>query len=368
MKIRLGYGITGQQDIGSDYPYLARYTQSDSSALYQFGNDYYYTLRPEGYDAKIKWEETTTYNAGLDLGFFDGRLSASADYYFKKTKDLLAVIPVPIGSNLTNRILTNVGNIENHGVELNLNAVIIDNDAFRWNSNFNVTFNNSKITNLSKVQDQSSEGVLVGTIAGGVGNTIQIHTVGYNPYAFYVYQQVYDEAGKPVEGLYVDRNSDGVVNDKDKYRYKSPDAQVFLGFSSQFEYKRWTLEFTTRANLDNYLYNNFNASAGAYQSFSFPNYLGNVPRNTLETGFGQYQLFSDYYVQNAAFFKMDYLSLGYNVGRLSAKGPSLRLTASIQNVFTITKYTGLDPEVAGGIDNNFYPNPRTFSLGANLRF
>ncbi len=368
LKLRLGYGVTGQQDIGSDYPYLARYTQSDSSAMYQFGSDYYFTLRPEGYDAKIKWEETTTYNAGLDLGLFDGRLSLSADYYFKKTKDLLAVIPVPIGSNLTNRILTNVGNIENNGVELNLNAVIVDNDAFRWNANVNVTFNNSKITNLSKVKDQSSEGVLVGGIAGGVGNTIQIHTVGYNPFAFYVYQQVYDEAGKPIEGLYVDRNKDGVVNDKDKYRYQSPDAQVFLGFSSQFEYNRWSLEFTTRANLDNYLYNNFNASAGAYQSFSFPNYLGNVPAATLETGFEQYQLFSDHYIQNASFFKMDYLSLGYNVGRLASKGPALRLTASIQNVFIITKYTGLDPEVAGGIDNNFYPNPRVFALGANLKF
>lgn len=368
LKLRLGYGVTGQQDIGSDYPYLARYTPSDVSAQYQFGDSFYNTFRPEGYDANIKWEETTTYNAGLDFGFIEGRVSGSVDYYFKKTKDLLAIISVPIGSNLTNRILTNVGNIENNGVEINLGVVPVDNENFTWNSNFNITFNNTTITNLSKVQDNTSEGIQVGGISGGVGNTIQIHSVGYNPFAFYVYQQVYDASGKPIEGLYVDTNGDGVINDSDKYRYQTPEPRVFLGFNSDFAYKNWSLAFSTRANIGNYMYNNLNGTAGAYQSFSFSNYLGNVPRNTIESEFTKYQIWSDYYLENASFFRMDYASLGYDFGRVFNDNLGIRLTAAVQNVFVITNYTGIDPEIAGGIDNNFYPNPRTFSLALNLRF
>jgi iron complex outermembrane receptor protein len=367
LKLRLGYGITGQQDIGSDFPYLPRYTYSDVSAQYQFGDNYYLTLRPEGYDANIKWEETTTYNAGIDFGLIEGRITLSADYYFKKTKDLLSVISVPTGSNLTNRILTNVGNIENSGVELNLGLIPVTNENFVWNSNFNITFNKTTITNLSKVLDNTSEGILVGGIGGAVGNTIQIHSVGYNPYAFYVYQQVYDTEGNPIEGLYVDKNQDGVVNDKDKYRYQTPEARVFLGFNSDFNYKNWSLAFSTRANIGNYMYNNFNANSGAYQSFSFPNYLGNVPRNTLETEFTKYQTWSDYYLQNASFFRMDYASLGYDFGNVFNDKLGVRLTAAVQNVFVLTNYTGIDPEIAGGIDNNFYPNPRVFSLALNLR-
>ncbi len=367
LKLRLGYGVTGQQDIGSDYPYLARYTLSDSSASYQFGDEYYLTLRPEGYDANIKWEETATYNAGLDFGFVGGRISGSVDYYFKKTKDLLAIIPVPIGSNLTNRILTNVGNIENKGVEISLNTVPVSSEDVTWNFNANATFNKSTITNLSKVQDETSEGVLVGGIGGGVGNYIQIHTVGYNPYAFYVYQQVYDAEGKPIEGLYVDRNGDGVFNDKDKYRYQSPEADVYLGFNTELDVKNWSLGFSARANIGNYLYNNFNANSGAYQSFGFPNYLGNVPRNTLYTEFTKYQTWSDYFVDNASFLRMDYASLGYNFGQIFNNKLGLRLTATVQNVFVLTKYKGIDPEIAGGIDDNFYPNPRVYSLGLNVQ-
>ena len=368
LKLRIGYGITGQQDIGSDYPYLARYTVSDSSAMYQLGNQYYFTLRPEGYDANIKWEETATYNAGLDFGFLENRITFSADAYFKKTKDLLAFIPVPIGSNLTNGILTNVGNIENRGVELSLSAAVINTKNFRWDANFNATFNKSTITNLSKVQDETSIGVLVGGISGGVGNNVQIHTVDYSPYSFYVYEQTYDEAGKPIEGVYVDRNADGVVNESDKYRYQSPDPSIFLGFSSNFAYKKLTFGFVTRANLGNYVYNNVNSSTGSYQSFGFPNYLGNMSANVLETKFKKYQYWSDYYVENASFLKVDNISLGYNVGKLTPRGPELRLSANVQNAFIFSNYSGLDPERAGGIDNNFYPNPRTYSLGANFRF
>ncbi|MEO7174887.1 MAG: TonB-dependent receptor [Saprospiraceae bacterium] len=368
LKLRVGYGITGQQDIGTDYPYLARFTPGDSSSTYLFGSDYYTTLRPEGYDLNIKWEETATANAGLDFGFFKNRVYGSIDIYQKKTKDLLAVIPVPIGSNLTNRLLTNVGNIENNGLEISLGSQIVRSKDFSWNANFNITFNNSEITNLTKVVDKNAIGVEVGEIAGGVGNLIQIHTVGYNPFAFFVFQQVYDTNGKPIEGVYVDRNKDGVVNDQDRYRYKTPDAQVYLGFNSQFDYKNWTLGFSTRANFGNYLYNNFNGANAAYASFGFNNYLGNMPSNVLETQFEQYQLKSDYYIENASFFRMDYISLGYNFGRVFNDKIGVRLSFTVQNVFVLTKYTGIDPEIAGGIDRSFYPNPRVFSLGANLSF
>lgn len=362
LKFRLGYGITGQQDVLSDYPYLARYTLSDASAQYQFGNAFYRTLRPEGYDANIKWEQTQTSNIGLDFGFLNGRLSGSIDYYFKKTKDLLSVIPVPAGSNLTNQILTNVGNIENKGVEFVLNASPVQRKDINWDMSFNITYNENKITNLTKVKDPNFPGVLVGGIAGGVGNTIQIHTVGYPTYSFFVYKQVYDKSGKPIEALYADLNKDGKITPEDRYRYKSPEPNVFFGFSSQLSYKKWSLGFVMRGSIGNYMYNNFNSNYGAYRAFSFPNYLSNVSSSVLNTNFREFQLFSDYYVENASFLRMDNINIGYNFGKL------LRLSASVQNAFVITQYSGLDPEIAGGIDYNFYPRPRVYSLGVNLDF
>lgn len=362
LKLRLGYGITGQQDVLSDYPYLARYTLSDASAQYQFGNAFYRTLRPEGYDANIKWEQTQTSNIGLDFGFLNGRLSGSIDYYFKKTKDLLSVIPVPAGSNLTNQILTNVGNIENKGVEFVLNASPVQRKDINWDMSFNITYNENKITNLTKVKDPNFPGVLVGGIAGGVGNTIQIHTVGYPTYSFFVYKQVYDKSGKPIEALYADLNKDGKITPEDRYRYKSPEPNVFFGFSSQLSYKKWSLGFVMRGSIGNYMYNNFNSNYGAYRAFSFPNYLSNVSSSVLNTNFREFQLFSDYYVENASFLRMDNINIGYNFGKL------LRLSANVQNAFVITQYSGLDPEIAGGIDYNFYPRPRVYSLGVNLDF
>jgi iron complex outermembrane receptor protein len=368
LKLRFGWGITGQQDIqGRDYPYLARYTISDSSGMYQFGNNYYLLLRPEGYDENIKWETTETYNAGIDVGLFNNRVSFSVDVYFKKTKDLLAEISVPAGSNLTNRILTNVGNIENKGLEFSLSANVIRSKDFTWDLSYNFTYNESEITNLSKVKDATAIGNEVGDIGGGVGNKIQIHTVGYAPYTFYVYKQVYDQNDKPIEGLYVDQNKDGASNEKDKYRYKNPQPKYYMGFNSQFAYKKWSLSFASRASFDNYLYNNFNANSGVYQNFSFPNYLGNVSSDVLHTQFATPRLWSDYYIENASFFKMDNINLGFNVGKISKK-TSLRLSANVQNAFVITNYSGIDPEIPSGIDNNFYPRPRTYSLGFNLDF
>lgn len=371
LKLRAGYGVTGQQDVGDDYPYLARYTPSDSAARYLLGTVYNFTLRPSAYDANIKWEETETWNFGVDYAFWNGRISGSIDYYSKKTKDLLAIVAVPAGSNFSNRILTNVGNMENKGLEFVINATPVRINNFSWDANFNITWNKSKITNLSKVKDPTSPGTEVGGIGGGVGNTIQIHTIGYNPFAFYVYKQVYDRTtGKPIEGLYEDLNRDGVINQNDKYRYKSPEPRVFLGFSSQFTYKQWSASFTMRAQLDNYMYNNFNSNNGTYTNFKYPNYLGNVSTIVLETGFegtDSYRYWSDYFIENASFLKMDNINIGYNFGNIG-KSIGLRLSAIVQNVFVITNYNGLDPEIAGGIDNNFYPRPRIYSLGASLNF
>lgn len=370
LKLRLGYGVTGQQDVGplGDYPYLARYTISDSAAMYQFGDKYYQTLRPEGYDINIKWEQTETYNAGIDFGFWDGRLSGSVDFYFKRTKNLLSVIPVAAGSNLTNELLTNVGNIENKGVELTLSANPVQTTDFNLDLGFNVTYNQSEITNLTKATNANFIGVLVGDIAGGTGNKVQIHSVGYAPYSFYAYKQVYDQSGKPVEGLYEDLNKDGVIDFNDKYRYKQPDPRVFLGFSSNLAYKAWSLGFVLRANIGNYMYNNFNSANGAYRAFKYAGYLANVSSNVLESNFNEFQLNTDYYVENASFLRMDNINLGYDLSRLLKDKLRMRVSATVQNAFVITKYSGLDPEIPGGIDNKFYPRPRVYTLGVNLDF
>ena len=370
LKLRLGWGVTGQQDVFSDYPYLARYTNSEPNAQYQFGNTFSNTLRPEGYDANIKWEQTTTTNIGLDFGFKKLGITGSIDVYQKETKDLLSVIPVPAGSNLTNQILTNVGNLENKGVEVTLNFNPIHTANVNWDLGLNATFNQSNITNLTKVQDPTYQGILVGGISGGVGNTIQIHSLGYSPYTFYVYQQVYDTKGNPVEGLYVDRNGDGKISSDDRYRYESPNSRYFLGASSNLQIKDFSFGFVLRANIGNYMYNNINSSSAVYRAATGGNnFLFNLVPNVNETKFNNTQYFSDYYIQNASFLRVDNISFGYNLNKLlNAKKFNAQLSLNVQNAFILTKYQGLDPEVGGGIDNNMYPRPRTVSLGLNVNF
>jgi TonB-linked SusC/RagA family outer membrane protein len=368
LKLRLGYGVTGQQDIGSDYPYLARFTPGQPTAAYQFGDAFINTIRPEGYDSRIKWEETVTYNAGLDFGFLDGRISGSVDYYFKETEDLLAVINVPAGSNLRNRIFTNIGSIENRGLEVTLNTVIADKRKFGWNAGFNITFNKNEITKLTAVEDPSFLGIETGGIAGGVGNNIQIHSVGFPRNAFFVYRQVYNGNGEPLEGLYADENNDGRSTLDDRYRFKNPDPTVFLGFSSQFTFDRLSMSFVLRSNIGNYVYNNVDAERAVYRNLTLNNVLRNATPDLLATRFGNNQYFSDYYIENASFLRMDNVTFGYNVGSILDNQANLQLSAMVQNVFVVTKYTGLDPEIPGGIDNNFYPRPRIVSFGLNLNF
>ncbi|UII19217.1 SusC/RagA family TonB-linked outer membrane protein [Fulvivirga ligni] len=369
LKLRVGYGETGQENVGPSYPAIPTITYSNGRARYPFGNTYYNTIRYNGYDANLKWEETVTYNAGVDFGFLDGRINGSFDYYIRKTDDLLNVIPIPIGTNFTNEILTNVGNLENKGLELSLNAILVDGDKFRWDAGFNLTRNQNKVTKLTAVDDPTFIGNLTGGIGGATGNNIQVNRVGESANSFFVYQQVYNEAGDPVEGLYVDQNEDGIINDLDRIVKENPAPKVYMGFSSNFSYGKLSLGFNARMNLGNYVYNNVASQYATYTNIYNPQgYLNNVSTSVRESGFNNPQYFSDYYIEDASFFRMDNMTLGYDVGRVGTDGLNLSLNFTVQNVFVVSKYDGLDPELSNGIDNNIYPRPRTFMLGVNFNF
>lgn len=372
LKLRIGWGVTGQQDIGNNYGYLPRYTGSTSTAQYQFGNTFYSFLRPAAYDPNIKWETTNTTNIGLDFTLFKNRISGSIEVYNKKTKDLLSVVPVAPGANFDITLLTNVGNIENNGVEVSINTTPVRNKNITWDLGFNVTYNKTKITNLLKQSDANFQGLDVSGISGGTGNNIGKFAIGYAPYVYNVYKQVYDKtSGNPIEGLYEDLNRDGQVTDADRYYYAKPAPTVMFGINSEVAFKNWTFGVTGHASIDNYLYNNFNSNNGVLRAMKNPiNFIGNVSRNYLDTKFNNNQYLSDYYIENASFFRLDNINIGYNAGKILKDKATLRIAASIQNVFVITKYKGLDPENSSdsGVDNNIYPRPRIFSLGFNLDF
>ncbi|WP_082161606.1 SusC/RagA family TonB-linked outer membrane protein [Rufibacter radiotolerans] len=368
LKLRLSYGITGQQEGISNYSYLPVYGLSQEASQYQLGNNYYLMYSPSAYDANIKWEQTATSNLGIDYGFFNNRINGSIDIYKKKTKDLLNVISIPVGSNFSNQILTNVGNIENKGLEFSINGVAVQKEDVNWTLGLNVTANENKITNLTASDDPDFPGNLTGGISGATGQSIQINSVNYRTYSFYVYKQVYGQDGKPLEGVYADLNNDGIINQKDLYRYKAPAPQVTLGFNTAVDYKKWNLSTIMRAYLGNYMYNNINANLGVSRNILNPaGFLGNGTTNLFESNFNNNQYQSDYYIENASFLRMDNLTLGYNAGRVLDKA-DLRLSLTCQNVFTVTKYSGVDPEINSGIDNNFYLRPRTFVFGLNLGF
>jgi TonB-linked SusC/RagA family outer membrane protein len=361
LKLRLSYGVTGNQDGIYNYPYQSIYSLSGNGSAVQFGNEWYYMGTPAAYDAGIKWEQTATWNAGIDYGFLNNRINGSIDFYFKKTKDLLNTIPIPAGSNFSSTILTNVGNVENKGVELAINANLIRNSRLSWDIGFNAAYNENEITNLTATKDSTYPGTLTGN------GFIQINSVGYEANAFYVYHQQYFN-GKPVEGVYADVNKDGMINQKDLYRYKSPFPKFLLGFSTQLSYGKWTLNTVLRSNIGNYMYNGIATGAVRANILNPLGYLANSLDDVRNTGFINGQNQSDYYIENASFLKMDNLGLSYNAGKLFRDKLSLRLTANCQNVFTITKYRGLDPEIYGGIDNAIYPRPRIFVLGASIQF
>jgi TonB-dependent starch-binding outer membrane protein SusC len=369
LKLRLGYGVTGQQYITSNnYPYLAQYSYSLSTARYLFGNEWVTMARPAGYNANLKWEETTTTNVGLDYGFLKDRINGSVELYYRETKDLINEIPVAMGTNFTNKILTNIGTLENKGIEFNLNVKPIVSKDLTWEIGFNFTRNINNITKLTAVDDPSYKGVEVGTISTGKGLYAKINSVGHPVNTYYVYQQVYDPQGKPIEGLYVDRNKDGKITIDDRYYNHSSAPDCLLGISSRLDYKNWEFSFSGRASIGNYIYADYEAGGATYQYLLYGTFIQNVPTSVLNSGFNTQQVQSDYYVRNASFFRMDNMSLAYRFDGLWNNKVNMKLSLTAQNVFVITKYDGLDPEVFDGMDNTIYPRPTTILFGVNLDF
>lgn len=373
MKLRISYGVTGQQDLGlNDYPYIALYNQSTVYSNYMFGTNFYSLLKPTGYDENIKWEETASYNIGLDFGFLKNRITASVDAYMKKTDDLLNEIDVAAGTNFANRIVTNVGNLENKGVELNINAIPVDNPDFVWEIGFNGTWNETKITKLTANNNPDYVGIPTGGVSSGTGGTIQMHSVGRAPNTFYTYKQVYDVNGNPIQNLVVDLNKDGQITEADRYLTDySPAPKYYFGFSNMFTIRNFDLGFNLRANLGNYMFNDFAAGNSTTYNFSNQGFLTNMVDVVNRTGFTRsnspQQIKSDYFIEDASFIKMDNITLGYNFNKIFKSSIAGRLAFSVQNVFVITNYTGLDPE-GWGIDNNIWPRPRIYTLGLNLTF
>ena len=375
LKLRLGWGKTGQQEDIGDYNYFASYNANVSNVDGRYPligiNDDGLLYRPDAYNQDLKWETTTTWNAGLDFSFFNNRLSGSVDYYYRKTTDLINDASVSAGSNFRNMVRSNIGSLKNNGIEVSLTVRPIQTTDWQWEVTTNFTYNKNEITELTG----ESSIVMTGGISSGTGNQCQAHSVGHPARSFYVYQQVYDESGLPLEGVYVDRNADGVINDSDRYFYKSPAAPYIAGLSSRLQYKNWDFGFGLRANFDNYVF--WDKEAGysnvskRYDS-SF-NYLQNVIPGAVQRNWSTYDhALSDYFVHNASFLKCDNITLGYSFDGLfnggSYNGLSGRIYASATNVFTITKYKGIDPEVESGIDNNMYPRPFTVQVGLNLNF
>lgn len=367
LKLRASYGVTGQQEGIGNYNYLPVYTYSVTGAEAFINGQYINTYRPEAYVSDLKWETTTSWNFGLDFGFLDGRIGGAIDFYTRKTKDLLASVPTAAGTNFSKTILTNVGNVDSKGIEVSLNATPIQTKDWEWNLSYNFTWQNMKAKNLSLIKGGSQTNVKVGPSIDAY--QFQVLSEGYEPYMFYVYHQLYDsKTGKPIEGAYADLNNDGEINESDLYRYHSPAPKYIMGLSTSLRYKQLTLGMSFRANIDNYVYNGMGMSTGAFETVSYNNsQLNNLNISFLKTGFKTRQYLSDYYVENASFLKLDNLSLSYNVGKIN-KWASLTVSAMVQNVFTITGYSGTDPEVPNGMDNSFYPRPRTYSVSLGLQF
>ena len=366
LKLRLGWGITGQQDIGNDYPAQALYRMSSQGSYYPIGGVFLPTLRPNPYDPDIKWEKTTTLNAGLDFGFVADRITGSIDIYKRNTDDLLNTVTVPSGSNFSNTLLTNVGSLENRGVELSLNLIPVSKTDMMLTIGFNATYNKNEITRLLLTDDPNYIGVLYGDAFTGQK---QVTRVGYPAYSFFVNRQVYNISGQPIEGLYVDESGEGgVVNgdNADKYIYHNPVPDYLLGLSARFEYKNFDLSASARGSIGNYVYNQVAAGA-SFDQMQQIGYWKNFTRALEDHNFVKRQFTSDYFVENASFLKLDNVSAGYRFDNLFGS-VGARVSFTVQNALIVTKYSGLDPEVNGGIDNNFYPRPRTFMLGIGLTY
>ena len=379
LKLRLGWGKTGQQDGVSDYGWVHTYDISvGTNGLYPIAGLDGVLYRPGNYTDKLKWETTTTYNVGLDFGFLNQRLTASVDYYYRKTTDLLNYAKAPAMSGYKNMMWQNIGSLKNTGIEASISWKPVVTKDFFWQLDYNITYNKNEITDLEGVSDNGKPVETGPNAGGGTGNYVQAHQVGYPASSFYVYQQVYDADGMPIENCVVDRNGDGVITPDDRYLYKSPAAPVTMGFASRFEYKNFDFSFSLRASFDNYVFNDVlrgSSNVGPTGAWVQSAYMGNHLTDALERNWQTWELTanqSDYYVQNASFLKCDNITLGYSFSDLfkSAKyhGLSGRFSVAASNVFTITKYKGLDPEITNGVDQNMYPRPFSIVVGLNLNF
>lgn len=365
LKLRLGWGITGQQNIGNNNDYLQQYNIGSGSSQYYFGEVPYPIAVSARLSDKLKWEETTTYNAGIDFGILNNRITGAVDVFYKESNDLLADVATADGSNFSNRSWQNIGSFTTKGIELSLNAEVIKNDNLNWNVNFNATTYQREITKLN------ADYIRVGDNVVGTGTQAQAHFVGYTPNSFLLYKQLYDNSGTPIEGAFADLNGDNVINSEDKYVYRNPDPKLILGFASNFNYGNFDFYFNLRANLGNRVFNVVNASKAQYNLLNTGGTIGNIPSSVLETGIvnqNSNNALSDMYVENASFLRMDNITLGYTFPKWLDGKASLRLYTGVQNAFVITDYSGLDPEVTGGFDNTIYPRQRSFLFGANVKF
>ncbi|WP_302985974.1 TonB-dependent receptor [uncultured Muribaculum sp.] len=379
LKIRASWGITGQQDIGDDFfPYMPIYTIGNNgnsapnttaypNIIPDGKGGFINVIKPNGYNSDIKWEETTTWNFGIDFGFLNNRIAGNLEVYKRKTKDLLTWVTVTAGSNLTNAMNTNIGDLENTGIEFNINTRPIVTRDFTWTSDFNISWNKNKITKLTDGDDPGYF-IATGGISAGTGTNIQAHMVGHPAYSFYVYQQVYDVNGDPIEGQFVDRNGDGQITEADKYIYHSRDPKVVFTWNNTFNYKNWDFGMVLRANIGNWVYNDFEAANTSISSTSSAPLSNLMSNRFLFNDLGVRGVQSDYFVRNASFLRCDNITIGYTWPNLLNDALRLRLYGAVQNPFVITKYNGLDPEVFGGIDNAVYPRPVTVSFGIVAQF
>jgi iron complex outermembrane receptor protein len=388
LKVRAGWGVTGQQDGIGDYAYIGNYYPGALTAQYAFGGQFYTVFRPDGFDANLKWETTSSLNLGVDFGFLNDRINGTIDVYRKDTRDLLAVVPVPAGSNFTNQILTNVGSMRNEGIEITTSFGLIAKKDMRLNLGANATYNRNTVLKLSQIEDPNSPGVLVGGIAGGIGNTIQVHQLGFPTFSYLVYEQQYDANGNQIEvgaanpnggeyeeiDAFVDRNGDGIINIDDRYIFPQAAPLWFLGLSLDFTYKRWFAGLSMRSELGGYLYNNIHSNNGTFQAVNgtqgFLNNLSTLYFDEELQTTTERQLLSDHYIERADFLRLDYVNVGYDFGRIKKMKDyvGLRAGITVSNVLVLTKYKGLDPEINGGIDNNIYPRPRVLTLNLTFNF
>ena len=372
LKLRLSWGETGQQEVGGYYDTFAQFLTTQLGSYY-FTTPGGYTnpIAALGYSADLRWETTTTYNVGMDFGFWNDRLTAAVDVYKRDTRDILNYIPVPALSNLTNYLNTNIGSMTNQGVEVDLNAILVETRDASWSVGFNAAYNKNKITKLT-VSDDDATGVETGGISGGTGNNVQMFQVGYPMRTFNLYQQVYDTAGNPVNGVYVDRNNDGQINADDKYLGHHADPDWTFGFNTSFSWKNWTAALSGHASLGNWVYNNVASDTEMLADLWTNQFISNRVSGATKSMFSQAQYLSDYYLQDGSYLKLDNFTLGYTFPKLfnvTADRPfSLNIFGTVQNICCLTRYTGIDPEIYGGIDGTVYPRPRTFVAGVKLNF